>query len=142
LGAGALIGAATGGVLGLVGGKALAKLDIDRAPGTQRFTAGPVHNPRFPFVLLDRIALYSARAMNWSHGRQAAEEDAPDKVPEKDIRRGGFTEELSAQQQRDLARFFNAARKGKSEREEECREIIRWILHGVALSEIDSRADL
>ncbi len=142
LGAGALIGAATGGVLGLVGGKALAKLDIDRAPGTQRFTAGPVHNPRFPFVLLDRIALYSARAMNWSHGRQAAEEDAPDKVPDKDIRRGGFTEELSAQQQRDLARFFNAARKGKSEREEECREIIRWILHGVALSEIDSRADL
>lgn len=141
-GAGALIGAATGGVLGFMGSKALAKLNIERASGTQRFTVGPVHNPRFPFVLLDRIVLYSARAMNWSHGRQAAEEDAPDKVPEKEIRRAGFTEELPAAQQRDLARFFNAARKGKSEREEECRAIIRGILHGLAVSEIDSRADL
>ncbi|HSO82124.1 GTPase/DUF3482 domain-containing protein [Thiocapsa sp.] len=141
-GAGALIGAATGGVLGFMGSKALAKLNIERASGTQRFTVGPVHNPRFPFVLLDRIMLYSARAMNWSHGRQAAEEDAPDKVPEKEIRRAGFTEELPAAQQRDLARFFNAARKGKSEREEECRAIIRDILHGLAVSEIDSRADL
>ncbi|NCA68722.1 MAG: DUF3482 domain-containing protein [Sphingobacteriia bacterium] len=142
LGAGALIGAATGGVLGLVGSKALAKLDIDRAPGTQRFTIGPVQNPRFPFVLLDRIVLYSARAMNWAHGRKAADEEAPDKIPDKDIRRGGFTEALSAQQQRDLARFFSSARKGKPEREEECREIIRGILHGLAASEIDSRADL
>ncbi|WP_296701329.1 GTPase/DUF3482 domain-containing protein [Thiocapsa sp. UBA6158] len=141
-GAGALIGAATGGVLGFVGSKALAKLNIERASGTQRFTVGPVHNPRFPFVLLDRIVLYSARAMNWSHGRQAAEEDAPDKVPEKELRRAGFAEELPAAQQRDLARFFNAARKGKSEREEECRAIIRGILHGLAVSEIDSRADL
>ena len=41
-------------------------------------------------------------------GRQAAEESAPDKVPEKEIRPTGFTEELSAPQQRDLARFFNA----------------------------------
>lgn len=80
--------------------------------------------------------------MNWSHGRQAAEESAPDKVPEKEIRPTGFTEELSAQQQRDLARFFNAARKGKSEREEECRAIIRGILHGLAMSEIDSRSNL
>lgn len=142
LGAGALIGAATGGVLGFVGSKALAKLDIERAPGTQRFTAGPVSNPRFPFVLLDRIVLYSARAMNWSHGRQAAEEEAPDKVPEKEIRRGGFTEELSPAQQRDLARFFNAAKRGKSDREEACRVIVRDILHGLAMSEIDSRSDL
>ncbi|MCG6897355.1 MAG: GTPase/DUF3482 domain-containing protein [Thiocapsa sp.] len=142
LGAGALIGAATGGVLGFVGSKALAKLDIERAPGTQRFTAGPVSNPRFPFVLLDRIVLYSARAMNWSHGRQAAEESAPDRVPDKEIRRGGFAEELSAQQQRDLARFFNAAKKGKSDGEEACRIIIRDILHGLAVSEIDSRSDL
>ncbi|MBK1645336.1 GTP-binding protein HSR1 [Thiocapsa imhoffii] len=141
-GAGALFGAATGGLIGLVGGKALAKLNIERAPGTQRFTVGPVHHPRFPFVLLDRIVLYSARAMNWSHGRQAAEEDAPDKVPDKPIPRGGFTEALTTQQQRDLARFFNGARKGKPEREEECRILIKEILHGLALSEIDSRADL
>lgn len=141
-GAGALIGAATGGVLGFVGSKALAKLDIERASGTQRFTVGPVHNPRFPFVLLDRIVLYSARAMNWSHGRQAADEEASDKVPDKTIRRAGFTEELTPQQQRDLARFFQAARKGKSEREEECRDLIKGILQGLATSQIDSRADL
>ncbi|AFL72489.1 GTPase/DUF3482 domain-containing protein [Thiocystis violascens] len=143
LGAGAFFGAAAGGVLGMVGGKALAKFDIERAPGTHRFTIGPVSNPRFPFVLLDRVMLYSARAMNWAHGRQAAEEDAPDKVPDKDIRRQGFSEELSAQQQRELARFFNSARRGKeSEHEDACREIVKGILRGVSLSEIDSRSDL
>jgi GTPase Era involved in 16S rRNA processing len=144
LGGGALLGAAAGGVLGMVGGRALAKLNIERAPGTHRFTIGPVSNPRFPFVLLDRIVLYSARAMNWAHGRQAAEEDAPDRVPEKvAISRQGFTEELSAQQQRDLARFFQAARRGKeSHLEAECRTIIKGILRGVSMSEIDSRSNL
>lgn len=144
LGAGALIGAATGGVLGVVGGKALAKLNIERAPGTHRFILGPVTNPRFPFVLLDRILLYSARAMNWSHGRQAAEEDAPDKVPEKVvIRKQGFSEELSAQQKRELAHFFNAARRGKeSDREPQCAEIVKGLLRGLSLSEIDSRSNL
>lgn len=143
LGTGALIGAATGGVLGMVGGKALAKFDIERAPGTHRFTIGPVSNPRFPFVLLDRIMLYSARAMNWAHGRQAAEEDAPDKVPEKTVRKQGFSEELSAQHQRELARFFSSAKRGKeADRSDECRDIIKSILRGVSLSEIDSRSNL
>ncbi|EGV28680.1 GTP-binding protein HSR1-related protein [Thiorhodococcus drewsii AZ1] len=143
LGSGALFGAAAGGVLGMVGGKALAKLNIERAPGTHTFTIGPVSNPRFPFVLLDRIVLYSARAMNWAHGRQAAEEAAPNRVPDKDVRKQGFTEALSAQQQRVLGRFFAAARRGKdSDQEAECREIIMGILRGVSLDEIDSRSDL
>ncbi len=143
LGAGALIGAATGGVLGVVGGKALAKLNIERAPNTHVFTMGPVSNSRFPFVLLDRIVIYSARAMNWAHGRQAADEAASDRVPDKDVRRQGFTEELTAQQQRELARFFSAARRGKeSDHEAACREIIKGILRGVSLSEIDSRSYL
>ncbi|PQJ95677.1 GTPase/DUF3482 domain-containing protein [Chromatium okenii] len=143
LGTGAFFGAAAGGVLGMVGGKVLAKLDIERAPGTHRFTMGPVTNPRFPFVLLDRSILYSARAMNWAHGRQAAEEDAPDRVPEKVIDKRGFTEELSSAQQRELARFFSAARRGRDlEREDVCRTIIKNVLRGVALSEIDSRGDL
>jgi hypothetical protein len=97
----------------------------------------------FPFVLLDRILLYSARAMNWSHGRQAAEEDAPDKVPDREIRPKGFTEALDSQDQRELGRFFSDARRGKeSEHEEACRDIIKGILRGVSLNEIDSRIDL
>ncbi len=143
LGTGALLGAATGGFLGVMGGKALAKLNIERAPNTHVFTIGPVSNPRFPFVLLDRIMLYSARAMNWAHGRQAAEEDAPERVPDKDIARKGFTEELTPQQQRTLAKFFNSVRRSKeSDLEEACRTIIAGILQGVSLSEIDSRGDL
>ncbi len=143
LGTGALFGAAVGGVLGMVGGKVLAKFNIERAHGTHRFTIGPVSNPRFPFVLLDRSILYSARAMNWAHGRQAAEEDAPDKVPDRVIRRQSFSEELSAQEQRELARFFSNARHGReSEREDVCREIIKNVLRGVSLSEIDSRGNL
>jgi small GTP-binding protein len=143
LGTGAFLGAAAGGVLGMVGGKALAKFDIERAPGTHRFTIGPVSNPRFPFVLLDRSILYSARAMNWAHGRQAADEDAPDRVPDKTIVKQGFTEEFTGAQQRELARFFAAARRGReSEQIESCRKIVKDVLRGVALSEIDSRDTL
>ncbi|MGQ9658956.1 MAG: GTPase/DUF3482 domain-containing protein [Thermochromatium sp.] len=143
LGTGALLGAAAGGVLGVVGGKALAKLNIERAPNTYVYTIGPVSNPRFPFVLLDRILLYSARAMNWAHGRQAADEDDPNRVPDREIRLKGFTEELSAQEQRELARFFSDARHGRESRHEEsCREIIRRLLRGLSASEIDSRSGL
>ena len=143
LGAAAFLGAAAGGLLGYMGGNALAKLDIEQAAGTQRYTVGPVTNPKFPFILLDRIILYSARAMNWAHGRQAADEAAPDRVPDKEIPAKGFTESLSAQQQRELARFFNAARRGKSyDREDTCRELIRTILRDVAQDHIDSRANL
>ena len=36
-----------------------------------------------------------ARVMNWSHGRQAAAEDAPDPVPDKQLKnKRGFTEKL------------------------------------------------
>ena len=143
LGAGAFFGGVVGGVLGVVGGKALAKLDIERAPNTHVYTIGPVSNPRFPFVLLDRAVLYSARAMNWAHGRQAADEDDPNRVPDREIRPKGFTEALDSQDQRELARFFSDARRGKeSEHEAACREILKDILRGVSLSEIDSRSDL
>lgn len=143
LGAGAFFGGVVGGVLGVVGGKALAKFDIERAPNTHVYTIGPVSNPRFPFVLLDRIVLYSARAMNWAHGRQAADEEDPNRVPDREIRPKGFTEELSAQHQRELARFFSDARRGReSEHEAACRDIVKGILRGVSLSEIDSRSDL
>lgn len=143
LGAGTLIGALTGGMLGFMGAGALAKFDIEKAPGTQRFTMGPISDQRFPFILLDRIVLYSARAMNWAHGRQAADEEAPDQTPEKSVRKRGFSEELSSAQQRELARFFATVRRGReSDREADCREIIKGILRGVAISEIDSRSDL
>lgn len=143
LGAAALLGAAAGGVLGFMGGNALAKLDIEKRAGTQRYTAGPVTNPKFPFILLDRIILYSARAMNWSHGRQAADEAAPDRVPDREIAAQGFTEALSSQEQRVLAKFFAAARRGKSsDTEDACRELIKGILLAVAEGRIDSRANL
>ncbi len=143
LGAAAFLGAAAGGLLGFMGGNALAKLDIEQAAGTQRFTVGPATNPKFPFILLDRIILYSARAMNWAHGRQAADEEAPDRIPDKEISSKGFTESLSASQQRDLARFFAAARRGKSfDLEDSCRELIKAILRDVAQGRIDSRANL
>ena len=143
LGAAAFLGAAAGGMLGFMGATALAKLDIEKAHRYPALHRGPGLQPPFPFVLLDRIMLYSARAMNWAHGRQAADEEAPDKVPEKDIPAKGFTEALTAQQQRELARFFSAARRGKvSEREDACRDIIKGVLRDVAESRIDSRADL
>lgn len=145
LGAAALFGAATGGALGIFGGAALAKVDVKKAIGVERISMGPVTNPRFPFVLLDRIILYCARAMNWSHGRQAADEDAENKVPEKELpAKKAFTEELPADQQKTLAKFFATLRKGKdsAQLEESCRTIIKGVLRGLSESKIDSRAEL
>jgi len=144
LGTGMLLGAITGGVLGAFGREGLAKIDIERRLGIQRLSMGPVHNPKFPFVLLDRSLLYCARAMNWSHGRQAADESAPNRVPDREPRRRtGFTESLPTTEQKTLARYFAAARRGKeASLEPQCREILAGILHGLSTSAIDARDDL
>jgi GTP-binding protein EngB required for normal cell division len=143
-GAGAVLGAITGGVLGAFGREGLAKIAIERGIGIRRLTMGPVHNPNFPFVLLDRSLLYCARAMNWSHGRQAADETAPNRVPERQPqRRAGFTKSLQASEQKTLARFFAAARKGKEARlKPECRAILAGLLHSLSTSTIDAYDDL
>ncbi len=144
LGAAALIGGVIGGALGALGSASLAKIDIYRAFGVERFTIGPVSNPRFPFVLLDRIILYCARAMNWSHGRQAADENAPHKVPERELKeKRGFAESLAADDQRSLAKFFAAARRGKeSPHEERARDIVINILRELSRNDVDGRLRL
>ena len=143
-GTGALLGAMAGGALGAFGKAALAKVDIQRRLGFERFSMGPVTNPRFPFILLDRSILYCARAMNWSHGRKAADEEAPNRVPDKPLnRKQGFTEGLSAEEQRALARFFGAARRSRESRQESrCREILTRLLRDLSEREIDERLDL
>jgi GTPase Era involved in 16S rRNA processing len=144
MGLGALIGGATGGALGVLGSTALAKMDIQRTLGVERFTIGPVSNPVFPFVLLDRIILYCARAMNWSHGRQAADEDNPNKVPEREIKRKrGFTEGLPSEERKALAKFFDAAKKGReSNQEDRCRDALAEVLRGLSTSDVDARINL
>ncbi len=143
-GAGTLIGAGIGSVLGVLGTSKLAKLDIKRTLGVERFTLGPVSNPRFPFILLDRSILYSARAMNWAHGRQGADESAPNRVPDQAAKvPQGFTEALDSEDHKVLAKFFDAARKGRDcPQEPQVREIIRSILQDVSNDKIDSRAHL
>lgn len=140
LGTGVLIGGVVGGALGALGRAALAKIDIHRAFGVERFTIGPVTNASFPFVLLDRIILYCARAMNWSHGRQAVDEETPNKVPEREFRKKhGFAEGLSSNDQRSLAKFFAAARRGKeSPHEERARDIVIAILRDLSRNDVDS----
>jgi GTPase Era involved in 16S rRNA processing len=144
LGAAALIGAAAGGMIGVLGGAALAKIDIQRTLGVERFTMGPVSNPRFPFVLLDRVILYCAQAMNWSHGRKAADESAPDRVPDKLLnKKRGYTDGLSSEDHKVLTKFFLAARTGKqTQHEERAREIVKDILRDLSRSDVDERLGL
>jgi len=133
-GTGTLLGAAVGGALGAFGTTALAKIDIKKKLGVERFSMGPVTNPQFPFILLDRSILYCARAMNWSHGRKAADEDSPNRVPDKPLKKKqGFAEGLSTEERRALARFFAAARRGwESNQEPRCREILTRILQDLS----------
>lgn len=142
-GTGALIGAVAGGALGAFGKTALAKVDIKKKLGFERFAMGPVTNPKFPFILIDRALLYCAQAMNWSHGRQAADEGSPHRVPDKPLKKRGFTEGLSADEKRALARFFFTARRGwESSQEPRCREILTRLLQDLSEREIDDRLDL
>jgi len=142
-GTGALIGAVAGGALGAYGKAALAKVDIQKKLGIERFSIGPVTNPRFPFILLDRSILYCAQAMNWSHGRKAADEDASTRVPDKPFKKKrGFAEGLSAGDHKALARFFSAARRGwESKHKAHCREILTRILRDLSERELDDRMD-
>jgi hypothetical protein len=144
MGLAALIGGTAGGVLGVLGSAALAKVDIQRTLGVERFSMGPVTNPRFPFVLLDRIILYCGRAMNWAHGRQAADEEAAHRVPERKLKRQrGFTESLSAEDHKLLAKYFVAARKGKeASNEDRVRDIIHGLLRELSVAEDDMRVQL
>ena len=144
LGAAALIGVVAGSVLGVLGGAALAKIDIQRTLGVERFTMGPVTNQRFPFVLLDRVILYCAQAMNWSHGRKAADEQAANRVPDKTLKhKRGFTEGLSSDDHKTLAKFFAAARTGKqNSHEERAREVIRQVLQQLSRNDLDGRLQL
>ena len=143
-GTGALLGAMAGGALGVFGKAALAKVDIQRRLGIARFSMGPVTNRRFPFILLDRSILYCAQAMNWSHGRKAADEDATHRVPDKQQKRKrGFTGALSADEHRALTRFFAAAKRGRSSKQEPpCRETLTRILRELSEREIDDRVNL
>lgn len=139
----ALLGAAGGGVTGWLGGSALARTDIHRMLGGVRVTVGPVTRDGFLFVLLDRILLYCARAMNWSHGRQGADEDAPNRVSEKHVEPASFAQDLTASQRKSLVRFFSAARKGRDTPAEEAfRELLRATLHDLSMGAIDSRTNV
>jgi GTPase Era involved in 16S rRNA processing len=144
MGLGALIGGTAGGALGVIGTAALAKVDIQRTLGVERFSMGPVTNPRFPFVLLDRIILYCGRAMNWAHGRQAADEDAAHRVPERKLKRQrGFTESLTSDDHKALAKYFAAARKGKeASNQDRVRDIIHGLLRELSVAEDDMRVQL
>jgi small GTP-binding protein len=142
-GTGALIGAAAGVALGAFGSNTLAKIDIKKKLGFEHFAMGPVTNPRFPFILLDRVILYCAQAMNWSHGRRAADEDSPHRVPDSPLKKKGFTDGLSGEENRALARFFFAVRRGwKSSQEPRCREILSRILRDLSEQDIDERLEL
>lgn len=143
LGSFALLGAAGGGVTGWLGGSALARMDIHRMLGGVRVTVGPVTRDGFLFVLFDRILLYCARAMNWSHGRQGGDEDSAERVPERHTEPAGFAQDLSSAERKSMVKFFAAARKGKdSPAEEAFRSLLSRTLHELSSGAIDSRETL
>jgi hypothetical protein len=65
-------------------------------------------------------------------------------VPDKRLKKKrGFTEGLSADEHRALARFFFSAKRGwESRQTPRCREILTRILRDLSESEIDDRMDL
>ena len=71
--AGGLFGAATGGVLGWMGGGKIAEFKvINRTLGGKLLQCGPVRNPNFPFVLFGRARLHHALVAGRTHAQRGA----------------------------------------------------------------------
>lgn len=79
--AGGLFGAATGGVLGWMGGGKIAEFKvINRTLGGKLLQCGPVRNPNFPFVLFGRARLHHAMVAGRTHAQRGALEVASSTV--------------------------------------------------------------
>ncbi|MEL7087920.1 MAG: DUF3482 domain-containing protein, partial [Planctomycetota bacterium] len=105
--AGGLFGAATGGVLGWMGGGKIAEFKIiNRTLGGKLLQCGPVRNPNFPFVLFGRARLHHALVAGRTHAQRGALEVAASSVPA-----------LDDSQRSALAKAFRAVAKAGGDRE-------------------------
>ena len=127
--AGGLFGAATGGVLGWMGGGKIAEFKIiNRTLGGRLLRCGPVKNPNFPFVLLGRARLHHAIVAGRTHAQRGALVVAPPTDTPNTP-----TLPLDETQRKTLAKAFAAVVKaGRDDTQSgEARADLAWVIESV-----------
>ncbi len=133
--AGSLIGGIVGGVSSYYGARTVAQAEIFGMPlGGRVARIGPIRNPRFVWLLLDRALLHYRAVALRAHGRRDP------LVIEGDGKRQGLVAGLDTAAQTRLTKLFErVARQGG---EETLRDALSELLLPILASlEDDARAD-
>ncbi|NQU44303.1 GTPase/DUF3482 domain-containing protein [bacterium] len=105
---GALIGGAIGGVSGWLGTRSLAKISIQGLRlGGRLLRIGPMRNPQFAWIALDRALLHYALVSQRSHARR------DELVLEPDGKQQGRTSQLPLSERREIEAALTRVRKEK-----------------------------
>ena len=123
-------GAAIGAASAFFGGERAAhsigksRFGIGRLLGGSKVQVGPVHNPQFYFILLDRGLLYVDSIIHWAHGRRSEGVFLSNESGEKRGYVSGFSEE----ERRCCSQHMKALRKGNRQELEGKRAAVQAML--------------
>ena len=123
-------GAAIGAASAFFGGERAAhsigksRFGIGRLLGGSKVQVGPVHNPQFYFILLDRGLLYVDSIIHWAHGRRSEGVLLSSENGEKKGYVSGFSEEA----RRCCSQHMKALRKGNRQELEARRTAVQAML--------------
>ncbi|MBA3027269.1 MAG: DUF3482 domain-containing protein [Desulfobacteraceae bacterium] len=99
----------------LLGGSKMTNLKIKGIRiGGFRIQTGPMENPQFMFVLIDRALLLYARIINWAHGRRGLP-DSKAEIQDPAPIKMGYTSLWEDRERRACFRLFKMIRTGTFE---------------------------
>jgi hypothetical protein len=106
------IGGLAGAGSALLGGSKMMNLKIKGIRiGGFRIQTGPMENPQFMFVLIDRALIFYSRIINWAHGRRGLP-DSKKEAPEIPRTKMGYTAFWSDGERKSCFRLFKQIRTG------------------------------
>jgi Domain of unknown function (DUF3482)/50S ribosome-binding GTPase len=137
-GLGALIGAGVGGGMAYAGSKGAPRVKVmGQDIAGAELMAGPVENPNFPWIILERAVGVFTSVSRRAHARRDRETLNARELAALLGSQGASVESLPAETRKEWAKVFVAIRKGRLgivERDEFVRSIRNW-LSRIALGE-------
>ncbi|MDJ0623299.1 MAG: GTPase/DUF3482 domain-containing protein [Desulfocapsaceae bacterium] len=85
---------------------------LGMSAGKYTIQVGPNANSQFPFILLDRVLIYYAHIINWTHGRRDYHT-----LSESEVQRG-YSERLPTSSLKKVAKYFHYLQKDLAKAEQ------------------------
>ena len=107
---------AIGGLAGagsvLLGGDKMASIKVKGISiGGYQIQVGPMENPQFMYVLIDRALIFYAHVINWAHGRRGRSEAGSPDSDSASAKKRGFTAHWDEASRKLSFQFFNKVRR-------------------------------